>query len=217
MAATGAGAGVYREHAPPPALGGMVQAVWHARTPTPSPGPTPAGTAPFRVLPDGCMDLIVAHGGGHDPTILIAGTDDTARMVAHQPGRGHIGLRFRPGRLAALIDAPPAELVGASHRAALLLAGGVHDAARHLADAPADPARLHGLLYALRVAIEDRNRFRHRQRCAPRSTIWPVATHRRPSATSPPKRAMASGASTVRCCGPPASPPGESGENFKLR
>ncbi|WP_372402616.1 hypothetical protein P7L64_06785 [Tistrella bauzanensis] len=159
MAATGAGAGVYREHAPPPALGGMVQAVWHARTPTPSPGPTPAGTAPFRVLPDGCMDLIVAHGGGHDPTILIAGTDDTARMVAHQPGRGHIGLRFRPGRLAALIDAPPAELVGASHRAALLLAGGVHDAARHLADAPADPARLHGLLYALRVAIEDRNRF----------------------------------------------------------
>ncbi|MEN2980638.1 helix-turn-helix domain-containing protein [Tistrella bauzanensis] len=159
IAATGTGAGLYREHAPPPALAGMVQAVWHARMAAPSPGPTPAGTAPFRVLPDGCMDLIVAHGGGLDPVILIAGTDDTARMVAHQPGRRHIGLRFRPGRMAALIDAPPAELVGTSHPAALLLAGGVHDAARHLADAPADPARLDRLMRALGRAIEDRRRF----------------------------------------------------------
>lgn len=159
IAAIEAGTGGYREHAPPPALAGMVQAVWHARTPTPSAGPTPAGAAPFRVLPDGCMDLIIAHGGGLDPAILIAGTDDTARMVAHQPGRSHIGLRFRPGRLAALIDAPPAGLVGASHPAALLLAGGIHDAARHLADAPDDPARLCRLMHALGRAIEGRRRF----------------------------------------------------------
>ena len=59
---------------------------------------------PTRVLPDGCMDLIVMGG-----RIVVAGPD----TVAHISDRGTeslAGLRFRPGALPRLLGVPASEL-----------------------------------------------------------------------------------------------------------
>jgi hypothetical protein len=41
-----------------------------------------AGTTPFRVVPDGCMDLIWAAGA-----LLVAGPDTSSHWVAGLPGK----------------------------------------------------------------------------------------------------------------------------------
>lgn len=64
-------------------------------------------TAPGRqrVLPDGCMDILVADG-----ELLVAGPDTRAHEHDLEPGEHIAGLRFAPGTAPAVLGVPAAEL-----------------------------------------------------------------------------------------------------------
>jgi AraC-like DNA-binding protein len=64
-----------------------------------------AGTTPFRVVPDGCMDLIWAAGA-----LLVAGPDTSSHWVAGLPGERFTGLRFAPGTGPAVVGVPAQDL-----------------------------------------------------------------------------------------------------------
>lgn len=80
----------YRELAVPADLRPLVEAVWTG------------GGGDARVLPDGCMDLMVL-----DDEVMVAGPDTTAHESTSRFARG---LRFRPGVLPRLLGVPAAEL-----------------------------------------------------------------------------------------------------------
>ncbi len=61
---------------------------------------------PTRVLPDGCIDLMISGG-----RLLVAGPDTTAKIVP--AGTRWIGLRFPPGLAPTLLGIPASELVDA--------------------------------------------------------------------------------------------------------
>ena len=69
VGAPAAAAVAYREWAPPPALAPWVRRVWELTVPGPS--------GPGRVLPDGCMDIVVLGG-----TLLVARTPVRSRSRA---------------------------------------------------------------------------------------------------------------------------------------
>lgn len=85
--------GVYRECVPTGPVAGLVECAWQGRS-------GPAGSEQ-RVLPDGCMDLIVLDG-----RLVVAGPDTAAHLAAGAPGAVSTGLRFRPGALPALLGVP---------------------------------------------------------------------------------------------------------------
>jgi len=60
----------------------------------------------YRVLPDGCMDLIWASDG----TLLVAGPDTTAFVTRGFPGTTVTGIRFAPGFAPNLLRVPAHEL-----------------------------------------------------------------------------------------------------------
>lgn len=96
---------LYREHDPPPALAARVECLWTLR----SDGalPTPALN---RVLPDGCIDLIVDLGDTprFGPRGYVVGAMTRAVSV-RMAGRVEIaGVRFRPG--GAALGLPAGEL-----------------------------------------------------------------------------------------------------------
>lgn len=59
----------------------------------------------YRVLPDGCMDLI-----WHDGALLIAGPDTVAHVAADRRGHPYAGLRFATGTGPRLLGIPAREL-----------------------------------------------------------------------------------------------------------
>lgn len=92
-----AAAVAYREWAPPPALAPWVRRVWEL---------TVEGDAgPGRVLPDGCMDLVVMGGA-----LLVAGPDTGPVPVARTPGETVVGIRFHPGAGPAVLGPAASEL-----------------------------------------------------------------------------------------------------------
>jgi AraC-like DNA-binding protein len=80
----------YRESPPPDRLRQLVECEW-TRT---------GAAAPARILPDGCMDLILMEG-----RIVVAGPDSSAYLSAATHGPIG-GLRFRPGVLPRLLGVP---------------------------------------------------------------------------------------------------------------
>ncbi|WP_345943959.1 DUF6597 domain-containing transcriptional factor, partial [Streptomyces sp. SID3212] len=62
------------------------------------------GTAPYPVLPDGCMDLLWIGG-----RLLVAGPDTRAHHST-VPATGCSGVRFAPGTAPALLGVPAHEL-----------------------------------------------------------------------------------------------------------
>lgn len=84
----------YTEVAPPPELAADVQCVWWGE----SPGAEP-------ILPDGCLDLIVAGD-----EVFVAGPDTAAWPSAVPAGTPLRGLRFRTGRAPRLVGVPADEL-----------------------------------------------------------------------------------------------------------
>lgn len=83
----------YREQAPEGPLRALVEVAWQGRSDT--------AASCQRVLPDGCMDLIVLDG-----RLVVAGPDTTAHVARSTPGSVTTGLRFRPGALPALLGVP---------------------------------------------------------------------------------------------------------------
>jgi len=86
--------GVYRETPPPAALRGLVECAWST---TGGPG--------GRVLPDGCMDLLLSPDG----TVSVAGPD-TAAFVVTGSAEWTAGVRFHPGALPRLLGVPAVEV-----------------------------------------------------------------------------------------------------------
>jgi AraC-like DNA-binding protein len=64
--------------------------------------------AEHRVLPDGCIDILVSGEGG----ARVVGTMRAAILAPRQE-RAAIGIRFRPGEAARLLPAAPRELTDA--------------------------------------------------------------------------------------------------------
>jgi AraC-like DNA-binding protein len=83
----------YREHPVPPGLRALAECTWTSAAPV----------APERVdvLPDGCMDLVWSG-----TQLLVAGPDTAPHPFVRAAGVAATGLRFRPGVLPALLEAP---------------------------------------------------------------------------------------------------------------
>ena len=106
---------VYREHRPVPPLREHVQLLWELRGRCDE-------AAPYRVVPDGCMGLVLNFGVGVEqiidatttlrrpPTLFIG---EVRRPYAMQ-SRGKVdllGVHFRPGAARSFLDAPAPEVV----------------------------------------------------------------------------------------------------------
>lgn len=88
----------YAELLPPPALRPLVACYWAISGPH----------AAHRVLPDGCIDILVADGNSG----RVVGTMRHA-IVAPAGKRAILGIRFEPGEAARLLPAAPRELTDA--------------------------------------------------------------------------------------------------------
>ncbi|MDQ4116043.1 MAG: helix-turn-helix domain-containing protein [Actinomycetota bacterium] len=84
----------YREWRPAGTVAGLLECAWRS-------GSGPDGRREQRVLPDGCMDLLVLDG-----RLVVAGPDTAAYTATSAPGTVTTGLRFRPGVLPALLGVP---------------------------------------------------------------------------------------------------------------
>jgi AraC-like DNA-binding protein len=90
---------MYTEIRPKPALRPWVECFWTKRD---------GGEGSARVLPDGCADLVFDLDSGEG---MAVGTM-TRPLVVPNAGR-HLGVRFRPGRAAAFLRIPLAEITDA--------------------------------------------------------------------------------------------------------
>jgi AraC-like DNA-binding protein len=86
----------YIEVAPAPELRSLVACYWRLDGPA----------EPHRVLPDGCIDILVS---GEGSGARVVGTMSRA-IVAPSTSRGAIGIRFLPGEAARLLPSAPREL-----------------------------------------------------------------------------------------------------------
>ncbi|WP_086672359.1 helix-turn-helix domain-containing protein [Amycolatopsis pretoriensis] len=64
-----------------------------------------ASAGPKRIVPDGCLDLVVGDGG-----VFIAGPDTAAWSSVTRPGAELRGVRFRPGHAPAVLGVAADEL-----------------------------------------------------------------------------------------------------------
>ncbi len=64
-----------------------------------------ASAGPKRIVPDGCLDLVVGDG-----SVFVAGPDTTAWSSVTHPGAELHGVRFVPGRAAAVLGVAADEL-----------------------------------------------------------------------------------------------------------
>jgi AraC-like DNA-binding protein len=87
----------YREQAPSSALRPYVACYW---TVTATEGLVPA----HRVLPDGCMDLLLRVGSDGNVEANVVGTMTCALVSPISPVTGFAGIRFRPGEALAFLD-----------------------------------------------------------------------------------------------------------------
>ncbi|WP_329045179.1 helix-turn-helix domain-containing protein [Amycolatopsis sp. NBC_01488] len=85
---------MYEEAAPPGPLAGVARCVWRS-----------ASEGPKRIVPDGCLDLVVGDGG-----VFVAGPDTAAWSSATRPGVELRGVRFAPGRAPAVLGLAADEL-----------------------------------------------------------------------------------------------------------
>jgi AraC-like DNA-binding protein len=91
----------YREHAPAPDLAPWIQCHWTVQA-------TAAPPLPNRVLPDGCADVIVDLARG--VYAFAVGPMRTAAVVDVAGRVDLLGVRFRPGAAALMLDAPLGEM-----------------------------------------------------------------------------------------------------------
>lgn len=96
----------YREHAPPAALAPFIDCIWTIRSEAALEAPVRS-----RVLPDGCVDIILDFGD-HPATArsYLVGAM-TRAVTVEQAGRvDMLAVRFRPGGASAILRLPLAEV-----------------------------------------------------------------------------------------------------------
>ena len=106
---------LYREIRPPPELSAVVDCCWIQRGDfMPAISPTLA-----RVLPDGCMDILVTLGDfvrpvenePHAHRAFVVGTMTRVQIFALEGRVDIVAVRFRPGGASPFLRAPASELV----------------------------------------------------------------------------------------------------------
>ena len=106
----------YEEHPLPRPLSRFVECVWFLRAPR---GAAPA--TPERVVPDGCPELVVQLAGpiragrpgqtrARQPAALLVGPLSSSLLLEPEGDAATMGVRFRPGGLAAFLRIPGNEL-----------------------------------------------------------------------------------------------------------
>jgi len=106
--------GAYVEYAPPASLAPHVECFWSR---TPSYEPTGAART-HRVLPDGCVDIVVGFGaprapgpeGGASLSALAVGAMTRPLVFTDAAHASFLGVRFRPGVAGILFCIPVSEL-----------------------------------------------------------------------------------------------------------
>ena len=97
-------------HLPDPHLRQFVSHYWLSRN----------NSAPhFSVLPDGCVDLVLALHGGQWHALLY-GTTTAPVTIALAPGYDYLGICFRPGQARHFFTAPAGALTNTALPAAAL-------------------------------------------------------------------------------------------------
>jgi AraC-like DNA-binding protein len=105
----------YRELTPAPALRPYVRCYWTLRA------DTKAGGSPQRVLPDGCVEIIINLGArfirydasGHmerQPRELVIGPTTRHMSIAPTGPIRLVGIRFAPGGAVSFLSVPPSEV-----------------------------------------------------------------------------------------------------------
>ena len=102
----------YAEHAPPEPLRRLVECIWTGETVADARG-APPRAGERRILPDGCIDIVLAFGRGLEEASVV-GTMTRAFVVPPDEHASWIGVRFRPGCAPALLDIPASELTNLS-------------------------------------------------------------------------------------------------------
>ena len=95
----------YREYAPPAALEPWVEVFWRSTS-----GTDPTGS---RILPDGCMDWIFTERSERQArthALEVIGTMTTWQSASRVGSPERVGVRFRPGAAAPLLDCEASEL-----------------------------------------------------------------------------------------------------------
>lgn len=109
----------YKEFAPPNEIAHLVDAFWSFSIPDFT---ACNHSVPYRVLPDGCMDLIFGYqrsinGGIYRPHLTVYGSTDRYYMVDIQPSTELIGVRFSPGMAGLFLRQNPIDLFQQEARA----------------------------------------------------------------------------------------------------
>ena len=100
----------YREYAPSERLRPFVQCFWSRE---PGPGREPARGSVHRVLPDGCIDVVLGFSGQADEPESAMAVGTMTRALVLEAGAWpecFVGVRFRPGKAAAFLAVPANEL-----------------------------------------------------------------------------------------------------------
>lgn len=106
----------YVEHPPAPALRSYVECYW-IRSPA-----LPVGAAEvYRVLPDGCLDIVFTfgdpwarQGSQHHARSVVVGTMTRPLLVESGGWVEFLGVRFRPGQARRFLQLPAAEVTDSS-------------------------------------------------------------------------------------------------------
>ena len=71
-----------------------------------------SASSPHRVLPDGCIDILLMwpHGAERPSVVTAVGTMTRALVVGAEANTDFIGVRFRPGRALPFLGVPATEL-----------------------------------------------------------------------------------------------------------
>lgn len=95
----------YQEHFPGARLTDTVECFW-----TSTVAPAGGATVSHRVLPDGCMDVLFDFSPSSRQQAVVVGTMTQAMLVRRSGTMDLLGVRFRPGGLAAFLSCEAAEL-----------------------------------------------------------------------------------------------------------
>jgi AraC-like DNA-binding protein len=119
----------YAEHAPPPDLAGQVVCFWTALA------DATTDMSPNRVLPDGCVDIILGFGSTDEPgsddlrEAFAVGAMTKPLVISGARPRLYIAVRFKPGFAFAALGVPAAEMTDDRVSFALLGCGAGADVA----------------------------------------------------------------------------------------
>lgn len=109
----------YNEFAPPHSMAHLIGAFWLFSLPDHD---QLSGSVQYRVVPDGCMDLIFQYqrstsGEIYNPQLTVYGATDRFSLVNIKPATEVVGVRFNPGMAGRFLALKPIELFQQSTRA----------------------------------------------------------------------------------------------------